>query len=71
MEVLEQQHDLGQVRALLGHKRIDTTEIYASIRPPQLERAVSFYEEQATRILPDGNQTRTAISAANRRARTR
>ena len=30
MEVLEQQHDLEQVRALLGHKRIDTTQIYAS-----------------------------------------
>jgi site-specific recombinase XerD len=27
MEVLEQQHDLEQVRALLGHKRIDTTKI--------------------------------------------
>lgn len=25
MEVLEQQHDLEQVRALLGHSRIDTT----------------------------------------------
>ncbi len=27
MEVLEQQHDLEQVRALLGHARIDTTQI--------------------------------------------
>jgi site-specific recombinase XerD len=51
MEVLEQHHDLEQVRALLGHARIDTTQIYASIRPPQLKRAVSFYEEQATRML--------------------
>ena len=32
MEVLEQLHDLEQVRVLLGHKRIDTTQIYASIR---------------------------------------
>jgi site-specific recombinase XerD len=26
LEVLEQQHDLEQVRALLGHARIDTTQ---------------------------------------------
>ena len=38
MEVLEQQHDLEQVRALLGHARIDTTQVYASIRPPQLKK---------------------------------
>jgi hypothetical protein len=51
MEVLEQHHDLEQVRALLGHQRIDTTQIYTSIRPTQLKRAVSFYEEKAVRIL--------------------
>jgi integrase/recombinase XerC len=51
MEVLEQQHDLEQVRALLGHKRIDTTQLYARIRPPQLKRAVAFYEDQARDIL--------------------
>jgi len=39
MEVLEQHHDLEQVRALLGPARIDTTQIYTSIRPPQLKRA--------------------------------
>jgi hypothetical protein len=49
MEVLEQQHDLEQVRALLGHARIDTTQIYTSIRPSQLKRAVGFYEENAAR----------------------
>jgi site-specific recombinase XerD len=49
--VLEQQNDLEQVRALLGHKRIDTPQIYASIRPAQLKRAVSFYEERAARLL--------------------
>ena len=38
MEVLEQHHDLEQVRALLGPARIDTTQIYTSIRPPQLKR---------------------------------
>ena len=51
MEVLEQHHDLEQVRALLGHARIDTTQIYAHIRPPQLKRVVSFYEEKAVRLL--------------------
>jgi site-specific recombinase XerD len=53
MEVLEQHHDLEQVRALLGHQRIDTTQIYTTIRPVQLKRAVSFYEEKAIRILTD------------------
>ena len=37
--------------ALLGHARIDTTQVYASIRPPQLKRAVAFYEDQALRML--------------------
>ena len=40
-----------QVRALLGHARIDTTQVYTSIRPPQLKRAVSFYEEKALKML--------------------
>ena len=51
MEVLEQHHDLEEVRALLGHARIDTTQIYTSIKPSQLKRAVSFYETQATKML--------------------
>jgi integrase/recombinase XerC len=51
MEVLEQHHDLEHVRALLGHSRIDTTQIYTSIRPPQLKRAVSFYEQKAVQML--------------------
>ena len=51
MEVLEQQHDLEQVRALLGHRRLDTTQIHASIRPAQLKRAVAFYEDKAARLL--------------------
>ena len=45
MEVLEQHHDLEQVCALLGHARIDMTQIYTSTRPPQLKRAVSFDKE--------------------------
>lgn len=51
MEVLEQRHDLEQVRALLGHARIDTTQIYTMIRPAQLKQAVSFYEEAARQML--------------------
>ncbi len=38
-------------RALLGHARIDTTQIYTRIRPPELKRAVAFYEAQAQRML--------------------
>jgi len=51
VEVLEQRHDLEEVRALLGHARIDTTQIYTRIRPPQLKRAVALYEGQAQRVL--------------------
>jgi integrase/recombinase XerC len=51
VEVLEQRHDLEEVRALLGHARIDTTQIRTRIRPPQLKRAVAFYEAQAQRML--------------------
>jgi site-specific recombinase XerD len=56
VEVLEQRHDLQEVRALLGHARIDTTQIYTTIRPPQLKRAVGFYEAQAERMLDDGRE---------------
>ena len=51
MEVLEQHHDLEEVRALLGHSRIDTTQIYANIRPAQLKRAVAFYETKAIEMM--------------------
>jgi site-specific recombinase XerD len=51
VEVLEQRHDLEEVRALLGHVRIDTTQIYTRIRPPQLKRAVAFYDQTARRML--------------------
>jgi len=51
MEVYEQHHDLEEVRALLGHARIDTTQIYTTIKPSQLKRAVSFYEAKATKML--------------------
>ena len=36
---------------MLGHARLDTTQIYTKIRPPQLKRAVAFYEDQAQRLL--------------------
>ena len=51
VEVLEQRHDLEEVRALLGHVRIDTTQIYTRIRPLQLQRAVAFYNQTARRML--------------------
>ena len=53
MEVLEQHHDLEEVRAPLGHARIDTAQIYANIRPAQLKRAVAFYEEKAMEMLSE------------------
>jgi site-specific recombinase XerD len=53
MEMLEQHHDLEQVRALLGHTRIDTTQTYATIRPAQLKRAVAFHEDKAARMLSE------------------
>jgi site-specific recombinase XerD len=31
------QHDLEAVRAMLGHVRLETTQIYAQIRPAQLK----------------------------------
>jgi site-specific recombinase XerD len=53
MEVYEERQDLEPVRELLGHARIDTTQVYARIRPPQLKRAVEFYEERATKMLSE------------------
>jgi integrase/recombinase XerC len=47
MEILEERHDLEAVRAMLGHVRLETTQIYAHIRPAQLKRAVEFYEAKA------------------------
>jgi hypothetical protein len=39
MEMYGEHGDLEKVRALLGHQRIDTPQIYASIRPTQLKRS--------------------------------
>jgi hypothetical protein len=59
------------VRELLGHERIETTQVYAQIRPEQLKRAVSFYEtraQEATRSvfeeLLDVPQTRERRTSA-------
>jgi site-specific recombinase XerD len=51
MEVLGEHGNLEEVRALLGHARIDTTQVYTSIRPAQLKTAVAFYDERALRVL--------------------
>jgi hypothetical protein len=50
MEVYGQHHDLEQVRALLGHSRIETTQVYARIQPAELKAAVNFYESRVLRI---------------------
>lgn len=47
MEVYSHHHDLEQVRALLGHARIETTQVYAQIQPQELKESVSFYEARA------------------------
>ena len=39
------------MRGRWNHTRIDTIQIYATIRPAQLKRAVSFYEDKAARML--------------------
>jgi len=61
MEVYEQHHDLEEVRALLGHVRIETTQCYARIRPPQLKHTVEFYEARANRLLSIPLTEQTAV----------
>jgi site-specific recombinase XerD len=51
MEGYEQHHDLEQVRSLLGHTRIEPTQLYAQIRPGALKQAVDFYEAKALDVL--------------------
>ena len=51
MEIHEQHGDLAQVRGLLGHTRIKTTQLYAQIRPAALKHAVEFYEAKALNVL--------------------
>jgi hypothetical protein len=40
--------------ARLGHTRLETTQIYTTIRPPQLKQAVEFYDDHAERLLALG-----------------
>lgn len=47
MEVYGHHHDLEQVRALLGHVRIETTQVYAQIQPRELKQSMRFYEARA------------------------
>ena len=51
MELLEEHHDLEAVRALLEHKRLETTQVHAQIRPASLQHAVNFYEAKALKAL--------------------
>ena len=51
MEMYEQHHDLEQVRGLLGHARIETTQLYVQIRPAALKQAMDFYEAKALDVL--------------------
>jgi hypothetical protein len=39
---------------MLGHKRLETTQVYMRIRPRQLKQAVAFYDTAAQEML-DGN----------------
>jgi len=53
MEILESSHDLEAVRAMLGHARLETTQLYAQIRPAQLKHAVRFYENRAQLVVKE------------------
>ena len=46
LECLTNITHLEEVRALLGHSQIDSTQIYTTIRPPQLKRAVAMLAKQ-------------------------
>jgi len=53
MEVYEQHGDLEQVRGLLGHTRIETTQLSSTPRSvrPRSKQAVEFYEAKALDVL--------------------
>jgi len=51
MEVYAQHHDLEPVRELLGHSRLETTQVYSRIQPKELKAAVNFYESRALEVL--------------------
>jgi len=51
--LFEQHGDLEKVRAMLGHKRLETTQVYMRIRPRQLKQAAAFYDDQAQDMLSE------------------
>jgi integrase/recombinase XerC len=51
MEVYAQHHNLEPVRELLGHSRLETTQVYARMQPKELKAAVNFYESRALEVL--------------------
>ena len=53
MEFYEERHDVEEVRGLLGHARLETTQLYAQIRPATLKHAVEFYEAKALDLLSE------------------
>ena len=53
MKIYEQHGDPEEVRAMLGHKRLETTQVYMRIRPRQLKQAVAFYDDQAQHMLSE------------------
>jgi site-specific recombinase XerD len=38
---------------MLGHKRLETTQVYMRIRPRQLKQPVAFYDDQAQDMLSE------------------
>ena len=67
MEILDAQHDLQAMRAMLGHVRLETTQLYAQIRPAELKRAVAFYEAKALDGLGRrGEGTREGVAGVSR-----
>ena len=57
MEVYEDRHDVEEVRGLLGHARLETTQLYGQIRPAALKQAVEFYEAKALDLLSESRGT--------------
>jgi len=53
MEMYEKHEDLEKVRGLLGHTRMETTQLYAQVRPAALKQAVEFYEAKALDLLSE------------------
>jgi len=48
---LKRGQEPGERRTTARGRRIDTIQVSTAITPPQLKRAVSFYEAKATKML--------------------